>query len=79
MEAHVIQACTEYAKVLCTLRQEPDRAPELQKVARILLEMAPDEAHEYLDTIKKIMEIDTKVTDPTTVLLRASVLTEKRS
>jgi hypothetical protein len=69
MNTDDVSICAEYAKLLCHKRQ-------LDKAVTMLLEMAHDDLHEYLDSIKKIMEIDTEVTEPLAVLLRASVITE---
>lgn len=62
--------CEAYAKALCAAREQQQKADDLYD------EMAGEEVHEvlrYLDAIKRVMEIDTEVTDPTIVLLRVSV------
>ena len=41
--------------------------------AHRIADAAPAEAQIYLDTVKRILEIDTQVTDPTIVLMRASL------
>lgn len=72
MNFDAVKACQEYAKLLCAKRA-------LEKAERILIELVPEEARETIDTIKKIMEIDTKVVDPKVVLMRASVINEPRT
>jgi len=62
----ILEACNEYARLICARR-------EMDKAITMLWEMAPDEAYPILDTIKRVAEIDTALTDPTTLLLRASV------
>jgi hypothetical protein len=81
MNNQIVEVCREYARLLCTKRDLATMTPadldvmfSLLKVERVLLEMAPPGAHEYLDTIKRIMEIDQKITDPELILMRASVI-----
>jgi hypothetical protein len=76
MNRNIVAVATEYARLLIAMR-ESDNAlyiNSLEAAARMLLEMTPLEAVPYLDTIKKVMEIDVNVIDLNTVLMRASVL-----
>jgi hypothetical protein len=76
MEETVFLACQAYARLLCQRRTGSGYAEQRRRAdraERIILEMAPREAHPYLDTIKRIMEIDEQLTDENELLLRASV------
>lgn len=79
IDTSMVWPCQEYARLRC-LEREADRAgysergTRFHKAADAIYRMTPHAA-DYLDTIKKIMEIDTDVTDPNVVLMRASVIT----
>jgi hypothetical protein len=66
--------CTEYARLRCAARtQEGAVSIAMFAAADMLIEMAPKKALKYLDTIKRILEIDPDVVIPNVVLMRASV------
>jgi hypothetical protein len=74
----VATLCVEYARLRCAARlmahhDETEYAALLRDVSGYLLDEAPAEARADLDTVKRIMEIDIAIVDPTVVLLRASV------
>jgi hypothetical protein len=79
-----------YARLLCderSLRQArptvyrlptvPAQSPAAQALraaAMRLYDLAPEDALPHLDAIKRVMEIDTGVTDSNTVLMRVAVM-----
>jgi hypothetical protein len=71
--------CRQYVALECAAR-EAERvsvddlryAVVLRNAASFLYDQAPYGALFYLDTIKRVLEIDTATTDVTLVLLRAS-------
>ena len=72
----VFMVCNSYATMICIARKLtdlPDDAASLCESAHRIADAAPAEAQIYLDTVKRILEIDTQVTDPTIVLMRASL------
>ena len=72
----VFMVCNSYAMMICIARRLdhlPDEAAQLCESAHRIADAAPAEAQIYLDTVKRILEIDTQVTDPTIVLMRASL------
>lgn len=81
LDIHTVAVCTAYAQLLCAAREAynpnsrfgMDCAAALTDAAWTLSQAAPGTSGPYLDTIKKVMEIDRDVTDPHVVLMRASV------
>jgi hypothetical protein len=75
-------ACRRYATLICRARRMA-RLPHasardlrtrlLMDAARQVYEAAPNEALPYLDTVKRILEIDSYQMNPAIILMRASV------
>lgn len=70
--------CEAYARLRCTARllarlDYPEESATFRDTAVFLVDEAPIDALPDLDTVKRIIEIDTVITDPLEVLLRASI------
>jgi hypothetical protein len=86
IDSNIVEVCRAYAELVCAARKlhttwvrSPtgnDYSHGLCGAARELYACAPVDAMPYLDTVKRVLEIDTQTTTVSTVLLRASLITE---
>ena len=80
------RVCRQYAILICRIRRLSTmqvsslglRLRLLNEAARKTYEEAPEEALPYLDTVKRILEIDYYQTNPAIILMRASVEAPRR-
>jgi hypothetical protein len=72
----IVELCRAYAELVCSARRLgcTDYATCLCAAGRQLYDSAPIEAIPHLDTVKRVLEIDTSILPVSVVLLRASVL-----
>ena len=77
IDSNIVEVCRAYADLICTARRlgYTDHATCLSHTARALLACAPVDALSHLDTVKRVLEIDTTITTVSVVLLRASLMT----
>jgi hypothetical protein len=77
IDSNIVELCRAYADLICTARKlRNDYYPHcLIAASRALLGSAPIDAMPHLDTVKRVLEIDTTVTTVSLVLLRASLMT----
>ena len=75
IDHNIVELCRAYASLHCSARlcNHPDYAACLYKSAQALGATAPGTALAYLDTVKKVLEIDTTITTVSMVLMRASL------
>jgi hypothetical protein len=78
IDSNIVEVCRAYAELVCAARRlgYTDHATCLSHTARALLACAPVDALSHLDTVKRVLEIDVTTTTVSTVLLRASLITE---
>lgn len=88
----IVEVCRAYAELMCSARrlysvlwplggprgEGPNYTTCLRAAARELYACAPVDAMPYLDTVKKVLEIDTAVTTVSVVLLRASLIEQAK-
>jgi hypothetical protein len=79
IDHNIVELCRAYAALHCHARlcNHPDYAACLYKSAQALGATAPGTALAYLDTVKRVLEIDPTVTTVSVVLMRASLLAEE--
>jgi hypothetical protein len=79
IDQNIVEVCRAYAGLICSARKlRNDYYPHcFIAAARALYGAAPVDAMPYLDTVKKVLEIDETITTVSVVLLRASLATEE--
>jgi hypothetical protein len=77
----VVELCRAYAELICSARRlgYTNYATCLSQTARALYGCAPIDAMPHLDTVKKVLEIDPHTVTISTVLMRASILSEEEA
>ena len=82
IDHNIVEVCRAYAELVCDARRlfssSPDYAACLRAATRALYACAPVAAMPHLDTVKRVLEIDTQITTVSMVLLRASLISEDR-
>jgi hypothetical protein len=76
IDHNIIEVCRAYAELICSARRmgNTEYVACLRHAARELYAFAPIDAMPHLDTVKRVLEIDTQVTTVSVVLLRASLI-----
>jgi hypothetical protein len=89
IDSNIVELCRAYADLICAARKlhvawvrspgNSNYGSCLIAAAHKLYGAAPIDAMPHLDTVKRVLEIDTTITTVSVVLLRASLMTEDAS